>query len=140
MRIIQTLFACAAIVASPIAVSPAFAGDTDPLFVSATTDQPQRAEMALMFSKHQLDRKHPVTIFLSDRGVLIASKASGKKFKEQQELLGKLIAAGATVIACPMCMDYYGVKEADLLPGVKVGSAELIDGTLFKDNTKTLTW
>ncbi|MGB8277287.1 MAG: DsrE family protein [Methylovirgula sp.] len=140
MRIVPILFTCAAMALCQAAVSPAFAAETDPLFVNATTDQPHRAEMELVFSKHQLDRKHPVTIFLSDRGVLIASKANQGKFKEQQELLGKLIAAGATVMACSMCMEHYGVKEADLLAGIKIANAQLIEGTLFKDNTKTLSW
>ena len=48
--------------------------------------------------------------------------------------------AGAMVIACPMCMKHYGVQEADLLPGIKVGQPDLTGDQLFKDNTKTLTW
>lgn len=140
MRIMPILFACAAMTLCQAAVSPAFAAETDPLFVNATTDQPHRAEMALFFSKNQLDRKHPVTIFLNDRGVLIASKANQGKFKVQQKQLEKLMAAGATVIACAMCMKYYRVKDADLLPGIKISNPQLIEGTLFKANTKTMTW
>jgi predicted peroxiredoxin len=140
MRIVKIALVTAAIALSQGAVAPALAGDTDPLFVNATTDQPHRAKMALVFSKNQLDRKHPVAIFLNDRGVLIASKTNSAKFKEQQELLKGLIAAGATVIACPMCMEHYRVKEADLLPGIKVGNPELVGAALFKDNAKSLTW
>ncbi len=140
MRIVKIAVVTAAIALSQVAIGPAFAGDTDPLFVNATTDQPHRAEMALAFSKNQLDRKHPVTIFLNDRGVLIASNANSTNFKKEQELLKALMAAGATVIACQMCMEHYGVKEADLLSGIKVGNPEVVGGALFKDNTKTLTW
>jgi predicted peroxiredoxin len=140
MRVARIALVFTAIALSQIAIVPAFAGDTDPLFVNTTTDQPHRAKMALVFSKNQLDRKHPVAIFLNDRGVLIASKANGETLKEQQDLLKALIAAGATVIACPMCMEHYGVKEADLLPGIKIGNPEVVGGALFKDNTKTLTW
>jgi predicted peroxiredoxin len=140
MRLVRIVLVSAAIALSLFVVAPAMAGDTDPLFVNATTDQPHRAKMALVFSKNQLDRKHPVAIFLNDRGVLIASKANGETFKEQQDLLKALIAAGANVIACPMCMEHYGVKEADLLPGIKVGNPEVVGSALFKDNTKTLTW
>lgn len=50
------------------------------------------------------------------------------------------MSKGATVLICPMCMKHYGVKEADLLSGLKVGKPELTGGALFKDNTKTLTW
>jgi len=138
MRILRIALVAAAIALSP--TGAAFAGDTDPLFVNATTDQPHRAEMALVFSKNQLERKHPVTIFLNDRGVLIASTANGENFKKQQELIKTLIAGGATIFACPMCMQHYGVKEADLVSGIKMGNPEAVGGALFKDNTKTLTW
>lgn len=140
MRIARIALVFVAVALSQVVIVRALAGDTDPLFVNATTDQPHRAKMALVFSKNQLDRKHPVAIFLNDRGVLIASKANGETFKEQQDLLKTLIAAGATVIACPMCMEHYGVKEADLIPGIKIGNPEIVGGALFKDNTKTLTW
>jgi hypothetical protein len=37
-------------------------------------------------------------------------------------------------------MKHYGVKAADLLPGLKVGNPELTGSLLFKDDTRTLTW
>lgn len=52
-------------------VPPAFAGDTDPLFVNLTTDDSHRANMAITFGKNQLERGHRLTIFLNDEGVLI---------------------------------------------------------------------
>ena len=120
--------------------STATAGASDPLFVNATSDDGYRATMILTFSQRQLERKHPVTIFLSDRGVLIASKANATKFKDQQTLLVALMNAGASVIACPTCMKHFGVEETDILPGIKVGTPETIDAALFQDNTKTLSW
>lgn len=119
---------------------PARAGDSDPLFVNATTDQVHRARMAIVFSKNQLDRKHPVTIFLNDRAVLIGSKKNARRYKEHQDLLAAMIKAGANVLICPMCMQHYGVKPADVMDGIKVGNPELTGAALFKDNTKTLTW
>ena len=119
---------------------PALAGDTDPLFVNATSDNVHRARMAFSFSKNQLDRKHPVTIFLNDRAVLIGSKANAKRFKEHQAMLAAMMKAGASVLICPMCMQHYGVKPGDLIEGIKVGNPELVGGALFKDGTKTLTW
>lgn len=125
---------------APAINSSAIAGATDPLFVNATTDDGHRATMALTFSQHQLERKHPVTIFLNDRGVFIASKANAEKFKSQQALLDSLMKAGASVIVCPMCMKHYDIKEADLLPGIKVGTPEVTGAALFQDNAKTMTW
>jgi len=139
MRIAHVALLCAVVAFSQLP-APAFAGDTDPLFVNATTDQPHRVKMALVFAKGQLERKHPVAIFLNDRGVLVASKANTAQFQEQQELLKGLMASGATIIVCPMCMEHYGVKPDDLLAGVALGSPEVVGGALFKDSTKTMTW
>jgi sulfur relay (sulfurtransferase) complex TusBCD TusD component (DsrE family) len=118
----------------------AFAGDTDPLFVNMTSDDAHRANMAITFGSNQHERGHPLTIFLNDRGVLVGSKANSDKYATQQKALVALVAKGATVLVCPMCMKHFGVSENDLLPGLKVGKPELTGGALFKDNTKTLTW
>jgi len=119
---------------------PAFAGDKDPLFVNLTSDQAHRSQMAIAFSQAQLDRGHPTTIFLNDQGILLATKANADKYPAQQALLLDIIKKGGTVIACPMCMKKYGVAEADLLPGIKVGNPQLTGTALFQDDTKTLSW
>jgi sulfur relay (sulfurtransferase) complex TusBCD TusD component (DsrE family) len=136
--IFQVLFVIALSLGS--IVTPALAGDTDPLFVNLTTDDPHRANMGITFGKNQLERGHPLTIFLNDKGVLIGSKTNSERFANHQKALGELMSKGATVLICPMCMKHYGVKEAELLPGLKVGNPELTGGALFKDNTKALTW
>ena len=122
------------------ATPSAMAGATDPLFVNLTTDDPHRANMGITFGGNQHDRGHPLTIFLNDRGVLIGSTANADKFSAHQKALSELMKKGAVVLICPMCMKHYGVKEADLLPGVKVGNPEATGGALFKDNAKSLTW
>ena len=135
----RTLIALALAVGAMTAI-PAMAGSTDSLFVNLTTDEAHRANMGISFGGNQLQRGHPLTIFLNDRGVLIGSKVNADRFAEHQKALADLMGKGATVLICPMCMKHYGVKEADLLPGVKVGSPEATGGALFKDNTQTLTW
>ncbi|NJN47870.1 MAG: DsrE family protein, partial [Candidatus Competibacteraceae bacterium] len=105
-----------------------------------TSDDSHRANMAITFGGNQHKRGHPLTIFLNDKGVLIGSKANSAKFADHQKALSELMSKGVIVLICPMCMKHYGVKEADLLPGLKVGKPELTGGALFKDNTKTLTW
>lgn len=123
-----------------IAVAPAMAGPNDPLFVNLTSDDAHRVAMALNFSANQQKRGHPVTIFFNDRAVHVASKANAGKFAEQQKAVSDLVAAGATMLVCPMCSKHYGVAEADFLPGLKLGNPELTGSALFTDNTKTLTW
>jgi sulfur relay (sulfurtransferase) complex TusBCD TusD component (DsrE family) len=134
----RLLLALALVVGNP--ATPAFAGDTDPLFVNLTTDDAHRANMAITFGKSQLERGHPLTIFLNDKGVFVGSKAKAAKFGNHQKMLGEVMSKGAVVIACPMCMKHFNVKESDLLTGTKVGNPDLTGGALFKDNTKTLTW
>jgi sulfur relay (sulfurtransferase) complex TusBCD TusD component (DsrE family) len=119
---------------------PSFAGDTDPLFVNITTNDVHRARMAITFGTAQMERGHPLTIFLNDRGVLIGSRANSATFAEHQKALAEAMAKGAVVIVCPMCMKHYGVKPADLLPGAEVGKPELTGGALFKEGTRTLSW
>ena len=139
MKLFSKLLLTFALVLGSIG-APAFAGDTDPLFVNLTTDDSHRANMGIAFGKNQLERGHPLTIFLNDKGVFIGSKVNSAKFAEQQKALGELMSKGATVLICLMCMKHYGIEEADLLQGLKVGNPELTGGALFKDNTKTLTW
>ena len=139
MRLIARLLLSMALLACMVG-TPAFAGGSDPLFVNLTTDDSHRASMAITFGQNQLERGHPLTIFLNDKGVLIGSKSNAAKFPSQQKAIGELMNKGAVVLICPMCMKHYGVKEADLLPGLKVGNPELTGAALFKDNTRTLTW
>ena len=112
----------------------------DPLFVNMTSDDAHRASMAIGFSKAQQGRGHPVTVFLNDKGVLVGSKANAGKYAEQQKNLSDIMGNGGVVIMCPMCMQHYGVKQTDLLPGIQVGNPELTGNALFKDDTKTLSW
>jgi len=120
--------------------APALAGDSDPLFINLTTDDSHRANMALNFGAKQMERGHPLTVFLNDKGVLLGAKGNSATFAGQQRELTDLMGKGALVIACPMCMKHYGVAEADLITGVQVGNPDLTGGALFKDDTQTLTW
>jgi sulfur relay (sulfurtransferase) complex TusBCD TusD component (DsrE family) len=118
----------------------ALAGDTDPLFVNMTTDDAHRANMAITFGQAQMERGHPLTIFLNDKGVHVGAKSNAAKYGEHQKMLEEVLSKGGVVIACPMCMKHYGVKESDLLPGVQVGKPELTGAALFKDGTQTMSW
>jgi sulfur relay (sulfurtransferase) complex TusBCD TusD component (DsrE family) len=140
MKFLNRTLVALALAVGAMTTLPAMAGSTDPLFVNPTTDNAHRANMGIGFGGNQLQRGHPLTIFLNDRGVLIGSKANADRFAEQQKALTDLVGKGATVLICSMCMKHHGVKEADLLPGVKVGSPEVTGSALFKENTQALTW
>lgn len=136
-RLGQLMLALGLVLAAAV---PAVAGDSDPLFINLTTDDGHRANMALNFGTKQMERGHPLTLFLNDKGVNLASKANADKFADQQKAITDLAGKGTHVIVCPMCMKHYGVAEADLLEGLKVGNPDLTGGLLFKDGTQTLTW
>ena len=139
MKAIHALFTALVLVLGSVAL-PASAGDKDPLFINMTTDDPHRANMAIAFGANQAGRGHPLTIFLNDKGVLVGSRINAGRFAEQQKKLGDLAGKGATILICAMCMKHYGVAEADLLPGLKIGSPEVTGAALFRSDTRTLTW
>ncbi len=118
----------------------ALAGDTDPLFIGLSSDSRQRADHVIHFSGLQMSRGHPVTLWLNESGIFLASKKHSEKHAVQQKAIAELISKGATVVVCQYCMKQLDVKESDLLPGFKVGSPDVVGGALFKDNTKTLSW
>lgn len=137
MRKLMAIFAFIGLLATTL---PAAADDAGSLFVNLTTNEPHRADMAMVFSTAMMERQHPVTIWLNDKGVLLAAKANAGQFGPQQEKLAALMAKGATVIVCPFCMKHYGVNEGDLIDGAKLGNADLTSGLLFKEGAQTLSW
>jgi predicted peroxiredoxin len=139
MKFLQQTILALALIAGAL-TAPAIAGANDPLFVNLLTEDSHRANMALTFSKNQLERGHPLTIFFNDKGVFVVSKKNARKYADQQKTLTELMAKGATVMVCPFCMKHYGVKESDLIAGAKIGNPEIVGDALYKDNTKTLTW
>lgn len=121
-------------------ISTAVAGDKDPLFINLTTDDPHRANMGITFGKSQFGLGHPLTIFLNDKGVFVASKVNAPRFGDHQKELAELANKGATIIVCPMCIKHYGIQQADLVKGLQIGKPEVTGPALFKDNTIALSW
>jgi sulfur relay (sulfurtransferase) complex TusBCD TusD component (DsrE family) len=120
--------------------SQAFCAPNDPLFINLSTDEVNRASMAINFGKHHAAGGHPLTIFLNDKAVLLGVKAGSTKFADQQQALLDVISSGATVIMCPMCLKQAGYTEGDLIAGIKLGGPKITGEALFKDGTKTMSW
>jgi len=137
MRILNRLLLVVVLV---LLACPAFAGAKDPLFINLTSDDPHRALMAISFGQGQMERGHPLTVYLNDKAVLVASKKNAVQFAEQQKMLSGIAAKGGIVLVCPMCSKKFGVAEADFITGAKLTSPDITGPALFKDNTKTLSW
>ena len=113
------------------------------LFVSLTTDNLDRAAMAVGISTKVLStKKIPVTIFLSAQGVRWADKnipqnryANGKTIPE---MLQGFIKSGGQVIICKMCMkNVGGLKKEEVIDGIKFTGTL---NALFADNTTVLSY
>ena len=120
--------------------------DGDKLFVNITSDDINKAAMAIGFStKIRMEKKIPVTIFLNVEGVRIADKnilghkhSTGKSLKE---MLAGFMQAGGKVIVCPMCMkNVGGLSKNDLIEGVVVGGSDVTWPALFADDTTVLSY
>jgi intracellular sulfur oxidation DsrE/DsrF family protein len=120
--------------------APAFAGKDDPVFVNLTSDDAPNVVMALKFSKHMSESGHATTLFVNGKAVLMLNKSMSTMYGEQQKELKEMMGKGVTVVACGHCVQHLGLKDSDLLDGVKIGTPAVINETLFKDNTKTLSW
>ncbi|WP_208020385.1 DsrE family protein [Vibrio viridaestus] len=114
--------------------------NADPLFINMTSDDSHRSEMAIGFGKNQLERGHPLIVFLNDKGVLVAAKQNNVEYTNQQRMLLDIIESGGVIYACPSCMKFYNVEKSELLDGVKVSNPNAIEAELFKTNTRTLSW
>lgn len=137
---LRKLLAALAVIVVALAATPAPADTHGSLFINLTSDEPHRVDMALSFAKSMLERAHPVTIWLNDRSVFVASQVQSGTFADQQKMLAELVAKGAVVLVCPFCMKHYGVKDSDLVNNAKVSNPDLTGGLLFKEDTRTLTW
>jgi predicted peroxiredoxin len=123
-----------------VAATSAIAGPNDPLFIGLSSDGANRVGHVLHFAGLQMSRGHPVTIWLNEGGIFLASKKHTEKHAARQKELADLMSKGATVLVCQYCMKQLDVAESDLLPGFKMGDPDLVGGALFRDNTKTLTF
>lgn len=113
------------------------------LFVNLTSDEMNRATMAIAYSTMVLTQKDiPVTIFLSVEGARIIDmtlpehrNGYGKSLKE---MLSEFMEEGGRVLLCGMCaLNVGGIDEDDVLSGVQYGDGM---SDLFEDDTTVLTY
>jgi predicted peroxiredoxin len=146
MRSLKTAVLCMIFVLSFLAQHAGASEEQQSLFVNLTSDEINRAAMAINLSTRILEQKKiPVTIFLNVEGVRLVDKngtehkhATGKSLKG---MLVDFIAAGGRVLACPMCMkNVGGLEKEDLLAGVEVGGSDTTWPALFEEGVTVLSY
>ena len=116
-----------------------FASEKSPLFVNITSDKEHRTLMAVQFSAKMQEKGHPLTVYLNDEGVKLASK-NNKQYAQFQSKLLEAMQKGATVYICPMCMQEYKIEGNTLIEGLKIGNANLLESAVFAEDTKIMSW
>ena len=93
MKLIKLL--CLSLFLSFASLSPAMAeNNKDPLFVLLTSNDAHRTKMAIGMSNNQFGKGHPLTIYLVDQGVMLASNRFEHKYAEHQKMLKSIMAKG----------------------------------------------
>lgn len=120
------------------------------LFINLTTDDTWSAAKAIFFAHEKvLKNGHsPVVIWLNVRAVYLADKARPSDIPGPmaqagtsiQDMLKAFMADGGKVIMCQACTGAAGLKPADYIDGVEMGSWPVIQGYLFGEGMQTLTW
>jgi copper(I)-binding protein/predicted peroxiredoxin len=116
------------------------------LFVSLTTDNIDRAAMAIGFATKVLNNTDkPVTIFMNVQGVRwIDSNIPPnmhKSGKTIQEMLQKFMDDGGVALVCPVCMvNVGGLAEAEIMDGVIIGSPEYTWSAMFAEDVTIVSY
>jgi predicted peroxiredoxin len=115
------------------------------LFINMTTGDSWRGWMGLHFADSTLRMGHPVTVFLNLDAVKLAAKIGEQEKRETmrrvpRDILADFIAHGGVVLICGPCMQEFGLKLDDLVPGAQMGRPGLTQDYIFAPNTRTLTW
>ena len=121
------------------------APENHPLLVHMTSADTWRGAMGLEFAQAMLKSGHPVAVFLNLDAVKLAVRTGEQEQKPSmrqipRELVAELIRGGAVVLVCQPCLQEFGLKLDDVVPGVQVSRPGYLENFVFADNVRTLTW
>ena len=103
-----------------------------------------RVNMAFSMARNQAKAGRPVTMFLNINAPELATKSlpSALRWRDNppiKDQMAELIAAGVTVLVCPMCAADQGVTAADLVRGARI-SNPMLTGSQLQPGTVTMTY
>ncbi len=118
---------------------PALCGTPQRVFTNISTDDVNRAAMAIKFTHAAMKAKDVrATLFFNVSGVRLVNKGvpspvypTGESIRQ---MLEAFMADGGTVLACPMCMkNVGGMTPQDLLPGVESKAGAGMEAAMAPD-------
>ena len=131
-------------------VSPLHAADKasapkepmDSLLLSMSTDNTEVIDGAITIGTVALKRGHEVTMLLRLDSIKVAVSKNSYPVGETvlAKRLSEFMKNGAKVIVGGKCMKDMKLTPKDLLKGVAVGTPDLVMGTIFKKETKILSY
>src|ERR1700704_1135995 len=116
-----------------------------PLLLHMTTGDSWRGAMGLEFAQAMLKIGHPVAVFLNLDAVKLALRSGEQEKKRSmqqipRDLVTDLVRGGAVVLICQPCLEEFGLRLDDVVPGVQLGRPGYLENFVFADNVRTLTW
>lgn len=144
---IQSVWRVAVLVVLVGGFSPPLGASEPPsLFINLTSNELNRAAMAVHFAHRVLQQKRmPATVFLNVDGVRLVNKHIPQNTHVSGQTIHEMLAAfmedGGQVIVCPRCMkNVGGMSEAVLIPNVKLGGPDTTWKALFADDVTVLSY
>ena len=144
--LIITLCACMFPLIHPAVAQEDKEEDAKSLFINLTSDQVNRARMAITLAQRVLvEKKIGVTIWLNVEGVrLLDSRGLQPRYgdgKSNLEVLEAFMRDGGTVMVCPMCLkNVGGLEPKDLPKGVILSEMEVFWEKAFAEDVTTLSY
>ncbi len=124
MKAAKTTALTATVLLITLLCASAFAGANKQVVANITTNDVNRAAMAIKFTHAIMkNKKMPATLFFNVYGVELVNKTKPSPVyptgQNISQMLAEFIKDGGTVLACPMCMkNVGGMTNADLMAGV----------------------
>ncbi len=116
------------------------------LFISLTTDNIDRAAMAIGFATKVMNNTgKPATIFFNVQGTRLVDthipQNTHKSGKTIHQMIQKFMDDGGVALVCPVCMkNVGGIAEEELLPGVIIGTPEYTWSAMFAQDVTVLSY
>jgi sulfur relay (sulfurtransferase) complex TusBCD TusD component (DsrE family) len=115
------------------------------LFLNLSSIETGVAGHALHFAGKQMERGHPVTVFLNGPAVLFGSKSAPQATFSMagttvRDMLDGMVKDGAKLIMCQMCAKMRGMDPSDFIDGAELGNPELVASSLFDPKYQVISW